>query len=244
MDDVVKGAATGRRRSLGPWAVALLAVGSLAAACGGSGGGSPAAPATTTTAATAATTTTLPATTTTTALAANVPAGFTGFTDAADRFTIAAPAGWRQVDPKSPGANQATQSLASSNPKLAAVLPPGDLVSLGVKFLAASTTGSTANVVVRPAVGVQDSDLTQLGEELRSQYKAIGAVPTALETIQLSGRTALRVKLDLRMTRPTGGKATVHEVQYALVANDLLYLLTLAGDSPQLGGIPDTLRIS
>jgi hypothetical protein len=220
------------------WALALAAA-LLAGGCGSSGSATKVGPASTAT----APPTTTPAPTTTT-LAANVPAGFTGFTDVADRFTIATPAGWRQVNPSSPGAAQATQDLVKSNPKLAAALPSGDLVALGIKFLAVEGSGSTLNVVVKPAVGAQDSDLPALATDLKAQYQKLGAVPSATDTIQLSGHSTLRVKVDLKVATPTGGKVTLHEVQYALVANDLLYVLTLAGSSAQLGSVPDTFLVS
>lgn len=242
MGDDLTGTAGGRRgghrgRRTG-CAFALVAAALLAGGCGGSSGSATKVGPTTTA---PPTTTPLPTTTT---LAVNVPAGFTGFTDTADRFTIATPPGWRQVNPSSPGAAQATQDLVKSNPKLAAALPSGDLVALGIKFLAVESGGSVVNVVVKPAVGAQDSDLPGLAGDLKAQYQKLGAVASPPETVQLSGHSALRVKLDLKLTKAAGGKATVHEVQYVIAANDLLYILTLAGDNAQLAAVPDTLRVS
>jgi len=180
---------------------------------------------------------------TTTTLAASVPAGFSGFTDAPDRFTISFPTAWRQIDPSSPGAAQAKQDLAKNNPGLAPFLA-GDLVAQGIKFLAVDGTGSATNVVVKSAVGARDSDLSGVADQFKAGAAKAGFTLRANEMVQLGGHTALRLTSDLAINSPTGGKTNVREVQYFIFANDLGYILTLAGTSPQLPAIAQTLRIS
>jgi len=179
----------------------------------------------------------------TTTLATAVPAGFTGFTDAADRFTIAVPATWRQVDPASPGAEQAIQEVVKRYPDFASVLGSGDLAAQGMRFIAVTGGGAGANVVVRPAVGGRDSDLPRIGERLKVQYESLGLTVVDLGSEQLSGRAALRLNVDAHLGGATGAAPTVHEVQHLIVANDLIYILTLSGDDPQLPNVAATLRV-
>lgn len=93
-------------------------------------------------------------------------------------------------------------------------------------FAADASSGASVNVIVRAAPGVRGSDLPKLADQIKAQ------------------RAAVRVSLDLRISGPTGAKSTVQEVQYLVAANDLVYILTLAGDSPRLAPIGDTFRVS
>lgn len=214
--------AGGRRLALS----VLTAV--VASSCGGSGTSKTAAP-----------------TTTTTTLASSVPAGFTGFTDAVDRFTISTPADWRQIDPSSPGAAQFAKDLVSANPAFAPALGSGNLAAQGMKFFAAdASSGASVNVIVKALPGVLDSDLPKLADQIKAQYAQVDGTVTGIRSVQLSGRAAVRVSLDLRISGPTGAKSTVQEVQYLVAANDLVYILTFAGDSPRLAPIGDTFRVN
>ncbi len=189
----------------------LTTVAALAGGCGGSddesaSGSTTLAPPTT---AAATTTSTGP-----------VPAGYTGFTEATSRFSVAVPSSWRQVDPSSPGAAQALQDLAKSNPALGSMLSGGDLAAEGIKFLAVDQAGASANVVVKPALGAKDSDLPQLLEELKAQYRDLGATLTGNETVKLAGHDVLKLSINLPLAQPQGGRTTLPTVQYFLVAND------------------------
>jgi len=227
------GPADRRGRRLAGLVLAVGGLSSVAVACGGSGSSK---------ASTSSPPKTAAAITTTT-LAASVPAGFAGFSDAADRFTIAVPGSWRTIDPSSPGAAQAKQDLAKSNPVLAPVLT-GDLVAQGIKYLAVDAAGSATNVVVKPAVGARDSDLPTVAEQIKGEYQKGGLTIRSSEMVQLAGHAALKVTSDLAVNKPTGGNTSLHEVQYFIFANDLAYVLTLSGTSPQFAAIPDTFRVS
>jgi len=212
--------------------LSVVTIGALTSACGGEGTSSSPAPVTT-----------VPATTTST-LAALVPAGFTGFTQATDRFTVSVPSDWRQIDPSSPGAAQATQDMVKRYPALAPVLGSGGPAQ-NIKFLAVDSTGkSVANVAVMVAVGARDSDLPKQVDDLKAEYRKLGATVTSTRSVPLSGHTALQVNLEMRLAGAGGASPTVRQVQYIIAANDLLYILTLSGDSPQLSTVATTLRVS
>jgi len=223
---------TGGRR----FAATIAALGTLIAGCSSVKDSPRAVPPTV-----GAPTTVVPITTT---LATSVPAGFIGFTDAVDRFTISVPAAWRQVDPASPGAGQAIQEVVKRFPEFASAFGSGDLAAQGIRFMAVTGGGASANMAVKPAVGGRDSDLPGIGERLKTQYESFGATVAAVGSEQLSGRAALRLTLDVRPSGPAETAPSVHEVQHVIVANDLIYILTLAGDDPQLATVATTLRVS
>ncbi len=99
-------------------------------------------------------------------------------------------------------------------------------------------------MVVKPAVGARDSDLPTVAEQIKGEYQKGGFTIRSSEMVQLAGHASLKVTSDLALNKPTGGNASVHEVQYFIFANDLGYVLTLAGTSPQFAAIPDTFRVS
>ena len=217
-------------------AATLVAAGGLAAACSGAGITSQPLPL-------SASATTVPSTAATTARAAAAPPGFTGFTSDADRFSLSVPSDWRQVDPASPGAARAMEELARSNEKLAPLLTM-DLAAQGIKFLAVDQDGNSVNVVVKPALGALPSDLPDLVDEIKAQYESLGATLRSNETVRVGGHEALRLTLDVQLTGPDGRKVTLGEVQYFLVANDLVYIVTMAGDSPEFPAIISTFTVN
>jgi len=221
----------------------LVAMSALVAGCGSSDSSTKAAASTTTAARPGPLTTTTLAPIPSTTLAVSVPAGFVGFTDAADRFTIAVPTAWSKVDPSSPGAAQATQEMLKNNPDMATVLT-SDLAGQGVKYLAVDGSGSSANVVVKPALGMKDSDLPQVADAVKAQYLKVGGTVRGTETVQFAGHTALRLTVDLKLARAVGSRVTVRTIQYFMALNDLAYIVTLAGTSPLLVPIGDTFRVS
>jgi len=73
---------------------------------------------------------------------------------------------------------------------------------------------------------------------------AIGATVAGTRSMPLAGHTALQVTLDLKVPATATTKATtVHEVQDIVAANDLIYIVTLAGTDAALPKIADTLRV-
>lgn len=233
-----------RRRAAhiaGRTAVVILA-GAWLAGCGES---SPSAKGTDTTApvSTQATVTTMAPLTTSSTAAASVPAGYTAFTSKEDRYSLAVPKDWRQIDPSSPTAAQAVKDAVKLNPALGSVISPENLTAQGIKYLAVNGTGASVNMVVKPAAGARDSDLPSIVDAIKAQYPSIGGTVTGTETVQLSGRTAAKVSSDIQMNQAAGA-SKLSQVQYVLLANDLAYILTLSGQSPVFPAIAATLRIS
>ena len=181
--------------------------------------------------------------------AASTPSGYTSFVDHADRFSIAVPAAWRDVDPSSPGAQQAFQDLVQGNPEIAASLGPNiaTMVTKGMKFFSIDPAAGPAgrpsvNVIAEPALGINDSDLGDLAQQLPAGFAKAGATMLGSATIPLAGHQALQVTLEVPLT--VGGQPVVlHETQDYVAANDLVYVITLTGTSPQAVIIASTFRV-
>lgn len=225
-------------------AVALLVVAILlAGGCGSSDKQDSASSTTPTTSAVTSTTArpanAQPTTRPTTTPVAPVPAGYTGFTSAPFRFSLAVPSSWRQVDPASPGANQALRDIVSTNPALGAAIGGADLATLGIRFLASDpASGDSVNVVAKPAIGLRDSDLPELVPDLKAEYAKLNATVLSTRSERLSGHDAIRVTIDLRLAQ-----GTLRQVQYLIAANDFIYFLTLSGTSSAFTTIAETLRV-
>jgi len=217
----------GAGRRLSRLTVCLLVAGSVLAGCGSGSGKKQA-----TSTAPLAPTSSLPVV---------VPAGFNGFVDAPDRFTMAVPADWQQVDPSSPNAAQSIQDVTAVHPAMTPLLSVSILTSGNVKFVAVDPGDASLSMIVKDAGGMDESDLGRITD----QAIASAQDPTAVtrEPLQLAGHGAMRLTSDYKLAKPVAGKPTLHQVQYFFVANDLQYVLTLTGASPQFPAIAETLRI-
>lgn len=214
----------------------LFVVAALVAACSPSGHFSQPLPLPVTTASHG----TRSATTTTnmTTLAAVVPPGFTGFTSSEHRFAIAVPSDWTHFDPTSPGADKVIQNLQATNPA-APKVSAADLAGYGMRFVAGDgTPKNDVNVIVRPSRGAVD-DLWRMATRIKADFVGFGATVRSSELVQLSGREAFRIAVDVSLVQPDG-RRSVSQVQYFVVANDVVYTLTLAGESPHLPTIATT----
>lgn len=218
--------------------IAFLVVSSLTAACGSTTPFATAVPSTS------------PGVTTVAPARRGQPAGYVTFVDTADHFSIAVPNAWRRIDLSTPGASQTLQDLVAANPGLKALLGSNAaaLIAQGIKFYALNASDPadvpTVNVVARPAVGIRDSDLPRIGETLKAQYATIGAEVSRVSTSSVAGHMALQVAVTFRAVGPTGAAIAKHEIQDFIAANDFIYILTLAGTSPEFRTIAATLNVS
>jgi hypothetical protein len=176
--------------------------------------------------------------------------GYTQFADHPDRFSISVPVSWHEVDPSSPGAAAALQQIVANNPNLRSAFGAGPttLLAQGIKFLAVepdtgSSVAPTVNVVVRPAPGVTDTDLSQILSGVQSQYQQIGATVLNTSTISLAGHQALQVMVQIPFNGPTGGRVTIDETQDIVAANDFVYVISLEGASSQLSKIASSFSV-
>jgi hypothetical protein len=131
-----------------------------------------------------------------------------------------------------------------ANPRLKTIMgsDPPTMAAEGMKLFAVNPdTGATINVIVRPALGVRDSDVAQVAASLQAQYEKVGASVTRTATISLAGHKALRVAVRFPLEGAT--QQTLAEVQYFLAANDFVYILTFAGASSAFSTIISTFNI-
>ncbi|HUE59988.1 MAG TPA: hypothetical protein VMO88_10430, partial [Acidimicrobiales bacterium] len=149
----------------------------------------------------------------------------------------------------SPGAAAVLNEAEQSNPNLRAALPnKSSLAAEGMKFMAIDPTGtngfgSDVNVIAHAALGYSDNDLGDIAGQMSQEYGKLGATLTSSQTTTLAGHKALENSLELPLQTPSGGSITVHEVQYFLGGNDIVYVITLSGDSPALATVASTFKI-
>lgn len=180
--------------------------------------------------------------------ASGTPAGYTNFTSAADRFRLAVPSSWRQIDMNSPGAQAAMNEVAQANPAYKSTFAQGALkmAESGMVLMAinpvpdASGFASNVNVVAKPAPGFSQSDLQQLAAVVPAQLARVGITVTGTSTATIGGQAAMRMAMTQTLNTPTGTQLTVDETQYYVGANDFLFVITLSGDDPALTTIPST----
>jgi len=180
---------------------------------------------------------------------ASTPPGYQSFVDQADRFSLAVPSTWREIDPSSPGAAKAFQDLQNLNPKLKSAFGGTDLATLvasGMKFLSIEPTfqgdfASNVNVLVHSALGIRDSDLAQIQSQAAAEYAKVGATVSSTSTVTFAGHEALREGVQFPAAAGTGN--LIPEVQYYVGANDLLYVFTLSGTAPDLTTIATTIVV-
>lgn len=174
----------------------------------------------------------------------SVPAGYAQFQDTADNLSISVPSQWRKIDLTSLGTAQALQQFEAANPALKGFLGT-DLASSGVKFLALSNTEpATINIVAKPSPGLQDSDLAAGLPTLKARYQQMGITVVSSQTTPLANHQAVEIDADFTYTDSTGATVSRPVKQYFLAANDLLYVVTLNGNSADFPTILQTLSVS
>jgi len=183
--------------------------------------------------------------------AADTPQGYQTFVDQPDRFSLAVPSTWREINPSSPGAADAFQAIQDQNPNLKSALGGTNLATMaasGMKFFSMEPSpeggfASNINVVVHSALGIKDSDLGELQREAATEYAKAGATVSSTSTVALAGHKALRETIQFTMKNPSGNSILVPEVQYFVGANDLLYVITLSGTAPDLDTVATTFQV-
>ena len=175
-----------------------------------------------------------------------IPLGYTPFVDHTNRFRIAVPTGWRQINPTSPGASIRFQQLVQANPRLAAVVGTGATISKEIKFFAIDTNveGPSANINIAaiPALGARDQDLPKALASIRVGYDRLGLTIVHADYVPLAGHQALQLTISNAARLPNG--AAPREVQDFVVANDLIYTITFTGTSADFHTIETTFAVS
>jgi hypothetical protein len=181
--------------------------------------------------------------------APGTPDGYQVFADQAAGFSVAVPNSWQSVDPTSPDAAAAFQQIQQVNPNFRNGPNLANLLANDVKFLAVepgtqTSVAANINVIVKPAPGFVDSDLSQIQRGLPGEYAKIGATLLGITTVTLDGHQALKVSGHLPINTPAGNTIVASQVQYILGGNNFIYVITLTGTSPDLDTIAATFRIT
>ena len=159
-----------------------------------------------------------------------------------DTFTIDMPVGWQQppLDPAS--FDQAAAALRAQNPGLAEGLEAiRQSLGQGSRLFALDPAdGSSVNLIVTETGGRSIADL--VGDAIR-QFTALGVRDVKEESVRVGNRQGRRLAFGLPV-RGTSGTFTVPETQVYVVADNLLYVLTLLGRNPSLTVVAESLRIT
>jgi len=190
---------------------------------------------------------TIAATTTTSSL----PTGYSAYSDSADHFSIAVPSAWIQVNPASPGASQALQSVVAAHPgvTLAYGIDPARYVASETRFVAfdaveIATFLPSVNIIAKANTIITNSDLPSLLPGVRAAYQKIGGTIRAGAQAPVAGLPGFQINVQLPTSAPSGGKYTVVETQDYVVANGDLYILTFAGTAPEFSTILSTFSLT
>lgn len=222
--------------------VALAALAILVAACGGG----PASPSTAadTPAPSAATTPapTVAPTPAPTEAASEAPSASTGggaglpttgrieIPDAGIAVTL--PDGWTRIDLTAEDLDAILEAAGQSDPAMAAMLSEQvrALAAAGLTFFAIGddiTTGETMNVLTTPAMGLSLDLLESLNQAQLEQLAVEGTLEA--DRVTLPAGEAIRFAYDL----PSQGGAAASVVQYALVANERMVVLSVSAGDPE-----------
>jgi hypothetical protein len=139
------------------------------------------------------------------------------------------------------------QQVLQDNPKLKSALGSNlaSLLSKGIKFFAVepnyqAAVAPTVSVVVEPAPGIQDSDVTQSGDQVAAGLTKAGATVLGTRVVTFDGHQALQVSETDKLKDPLGNAIPVPATQYEVGANDFVYLISLSGTSPDFSTIATT----
>lgn len=172
----------------------------------------------------------------------STPAAATGgevtLTDAADGFSVTAPAGYEQI--KDPAQVQALlKAGASASPQFAAQINAVQQVfSQGAKIVALKPGlifADNINVLVLPGAGTSPSAIGQAYSSIVPNLTKNGAVIRSHKEIQAAGGPALEIDYTL----PIAG-TTVQGTQVYLIHDDKAFITTLSqGSSAGSAGVAD-----
>lgn len=179
--------------------------------------------------------------------------GFTVVSDDKAGFAISLPESWRQL-PLDVGSFDAAadqirkesdgesngESDGESDKVGTALTQLKSVVRNGANVAAVDTaTGSTVNLIVLPA----DSEPDEIAKQAAIQLRGSGATDVQTERVTVDGVPAVRQRFMLPFPSDAG-VVQLREVQYYAVRRGNAYLLTLVGESPELGRIASSLQLA
>lgn len=154
-----------------------------------------------------------------------------------NKFTVSLPESWVKVDPKDPVFVQSRTQLKDKNPKIAAMMDQqmegSDFALMVYDFGDDVADGfiDNMNVVFRPQAGLQESMLSQVGDQIASMLPAKGAVKH--EVVKTKFGQTLTYSATLEVEVETG-KLLVDVLGYLFLKNGDMYVVTFGCGGGQL----------
>jgi hypothetical protein len=137
------------------------------------------------------------------------PAGFTAFSNDADRFAIAIPDRLEVIDLSAADLDQVLQQLSDNNPQLAKLAPQiKQVFQNGGKLFAIDTTsdagGFNDNLNIIATTGSVDVTSAATKSQAESQLSAVGATNVSFDTLSANGRKLLVSSYQTSVNSPDG----------------------------------------
>lgn len=172
---------------------------------------------------------------------AAAPAGTTVVVDRKVCFSVGLPSTWRQLPLHIADFDRAADELRPQSTKIGPALTQlKSVVRAGTHVAALDlATGATVNVSVLKADGTLPAIVTRVTRELQR----ISAANFARENVAVSGEPAVRQRFTLPFPGDNG-PFDLKETQLYVVHRGEAYIVTLAGESPDLDGIAASLRLA
>ena len=174
----------------------------------------------------------------------SAPEGFKVVSDDESQFAIAVPIEWELLPLNPKTFNRVAGDIRARNPKLASSLQQARTLADqgGGKLLAIEPDASSSvNLIV--ADKLKDETFESIPNQSMNQLREAGATDLTKETTTLAGEPAVKVKFKLAVQTDDGPVVT-DEAQYYMVRGKKVYILTLAGPSPKLPSVAESLRFS
>ncbi len=172
------------------------------------------------------------------------PAGFRVFQDDKAGVAVAVPADWQEIGLSDELSvfNTAANKLRVENPNLSTAIVLARIVAqAGGRLFAVDREGtSSLNLTVGKA---REKTLDEVLATIRPALEEAGATELAEESTTLPAGPALRLRFKAPL-KTDDGQVVLDEVQYYLLKDGKLYILTVASaDSALAATVAETLRI-
>ncbi len=171
----------------------------------------------------------------------SAPPGVNVFVDHRVCFSVALPSTWRQLPLRIADFDKAADDLRPQSNKIGPALTQlKSVVRAGTRLAALDlTTGATVNMNVLKADGKVQEIVIRVTRELQR----ISAANFTRENITVAGEPAIRQRFTLPFPGDNG-PFDLKETQIYVVHRGLAYIMTLAGESPDLDPIAASVQLA
>ncbi|MCU1459012.1 MAG: hypothetical protein JWL73_3104 [Actinomycetia bacterium] len=153
----------------------------------------------------------------------------------AAKISVKYPRGWTVAPLTKSGIDRIVKSLATKNPKLAAVLSNTDLSQF--KFFAIDPTATTfaSNINVQSVGGGTLPTLADFTNQVQQAYTSAGGTFVGAKAMKINGKTAYRTDALLPIKAADGTTITAHEGQLFIARGGASAVVTVSSTNDPTG---------